>query len=75
MSRLTHGWKTHLRLTNATVLLCGSGTDPVTQGTSRSKTQHCATENGEVHESNALGVEVVGRIREVLTLRQVNRQE
>lgn len=71
----THSGQTHLRLANAAILPCRSCTDPVTQWPGRGEAQHGTSEDGEVHESNALAVEVVGRVCEVLTLRKVDCQE
>lgn len=70
-----HCRQSHLRLTDATILHCGSLTDPVTQRPSSRQTKQCTNEDGKVEEPNGLWAEVVRRCSKVLALGEVDRQE
>ncbi len=70
---LTHSRQSHLRLSNTTVPPRRSGTDPIAQRTSSRKTDQRTDQNGKIHETDALAVEVVRRRGKVLALGQVDR--
>lgn len=72
---LTHSRQSHLRLSNATVLPCCSRADPIAQRACSSETDQSAGEDREVHEADALAVEVVWRRREVLALSKIDGEE
>lgn len=73
--RLTHGGQSHLWFPNTAILPRCSCAHPVAQWPSSGKSDQCSSEDGKIHEANTLTVEIIRRRSEVLTLRQVDREE
>ena len=71
----THGRQTHLRLSNATIRLCSSRRDPVTQWSGSKEPDHGADQDCEVHEADRLRAVVIRWSGKVLRLCEVDREE